>query len=346
MITKNNHSSPPSTKANLKQLAEMTGVSMMTVSRALRGDKLVAEKTAKKILKAAEQIRYRPNRLVLGMRSGRTDLLAAIMPAGFGFYGDVLCGVEDRACNEGKGLLLNLVKEHRGPDAKREELRKLHRCIEMRVDGIILRPVNDDANAIYFNEVVERGVPIVVVDRELPDFPSDFVGTDNFAGGRDAARHLIKRGCRNLLVAYAGRQVSTSRDRLDGFIEHAKSAGVAVAGFDFGQFHPEQVMLDTFFAKKKNQAYDGIFAVGDHLARIAISALERNGILCPGQVKVVGFGNLPVADSSSRRITTFDQNPREMGECAVRLLLQRCENKEIAFQRILVPHQLVKGQTT
>jgi LacI family transcriptional regulator len=329
----------------LKQIAEIAGVSMMTVSRALRGEATVAPDTLKKILEGASKLRYRPNRLVQGLRTGRTNLVAAMLPASLGYYGDALRAIEHALDEEGCSLVLNMVPGDYGRDAMREEIRRIHRCIEMRVDGILLRPVNDDANAIYFREAIERHVAMVVIDRRLPDFTSDFVGNDDFAGGEAAALRLISRGCRSLAVLHAGEKVSTSRERKNGFLKAAKEAGVTTFSLDCLHFRATTNFLAESLRALPVAEIDGVFGITDDLAATALEVLEDLGRPCPDKVKILGFGKTPNVYSRGRRIATFDQHPGLVGSEAVTLLLQRIENPTRPPRSVLLPADFTEGDT-
>jgi len=331
--------------ANLKLIADQAGVSMMTVSRTLRGRSGVAVNTAEKIHKLARDMGYRPNKLVEGLRTGRSSIVAVVMPSSLDFYENALREIESSLDAKGCALILNLISRDFGRDAMREEIRRLERCLEFRVDGIILRPVNDDANAIYFNEVLNRGVPLVVLDRKLPDFDSDFVGTDNIAGGAAAAARLVAKGCGNLLVMHAGDKISTSRERRDGFKAAAHKAGVKVTELDCGGFNPSHDFLNLYFAQKASRDIDGVFAVGDHLGRAALRAIRASGLSCPGHVKLIGFGNLAHNDPDASRLATFDQHPHLMGSEAVKLLMERLENPKKPYQSVHIPIQFIEGET-
>jgi LacI family transcriptional regulator len=331
--------------AGLKQIAELSGVSMMTVSRALRGEDTVAPDTLKKILEVASALRYRPNRLVHGLRTGRTNLVATMLPASLGYYGEALRAIEHALDEKGCSLVLNMVPGDYGRDAMREEIRRIHRCIEMRVDGIILRPVNDDANAIYFREAIERHVSMVVIDRRLPDFTSDFVGSDDFAGGEAAARQLISRGCRSLAILHAGEKVSTSRERKNGFLKAASQAGVTSFSLDCLHFSTSANALAETFRNLPVDEIDGVFAITDDLAATALEVLEDLGRPCPDKIKVLGFGKNPVVHHRGRRLATFDQHPGLIGSEAVSLLLQRIDNPGRPFRSVLLPADFTEGDT-
>lgn len=335
----------PSRQASLKIIAEQTGLSMMTVSRTLRGMNSVAPETAAKIRKVAESLRYRPNKLVEGLRTGRTGMIAAVLPTTLGFYEAALRSIESSLDKLGCSLILNMVSKDYGQDAMREELRRLHRCIDLRVDGVILRPVNDDANAVYFTEVVERGMPLVVIDRKLPDFDCDFVGSEDRGGGAAAAHKLLSLGCRNLALLHAGARISTSRERREGFLAEAQGSGASVCELDCGGFRADTGSLTDFFQSSAAQSVDGIFAVGDLLARDALQVLRNLGRQCPRDFKVLGFGHLLQNDPAAIRLATFDQHPSQIGEEAVRLLMDRLDNPGKPPRSVLLPAAFVAGDT-
>lgn len=338
-------SSRPKRQASLKMIAERTGVSMMTVSRTLRGGGPVAPATAEKIRKVAEELRYHPNRLVEGLRTGRTGLVAAVLPASLGYYEQALRAIEFSLDLQGSSVILNLISRDFGPEAMKEEIDRLHRCIALRVDGIILRPVNDDANAIYFKEVVERGVPLVVIDRKLPDFQCDFVGSDDRSGGESAAAQLLSRGCKNLLVLHAGSKISTSRERREGFLSAVRESGARASDLDCGSFLPPLETLMDFFGNSSSKSIDGVFAVGDHMARAALHAIRASGRSCPADIKMIGFGNLTHIDPGAPRLATFNQHPEQIGSEAVRLLTEKLGNPGRPPRSVYLPAEFVPGDT-
>jgi transcriptional regulator with XRE-family HTH domain len=145
----------PSARASMKAIAEESGVSIMTVSRVFNGSGKVAAATEEKIRLVAERLQYRPNRLVRGMQSGRTGLIGVVMPSGLGFYSGVLEGIHNHLTGQNANLVLSLVHGDWGASAIEEEREILHRLIELRVEGIILRPVNDEATPVYFEEIIQ-----------------------------------------------------------------------------------------------------------------------------------------------------------------------------------------------
>lgn len=313
----------------MKVIAEEVGVSMMTVSRVLSGKGAVAPATAQKVQKVAERCKYRPNRLVRAVKSGRSGLIGVVMPSGLGsFYGSVLSGIHDYFAGQDTSILLSQVHGNQGEGAIEDELKALHRLIETRVDGIILRPVNDEASPHYFEEILERGVPLVLIDRYLSNFPCDFVGTDDLAGGGEAASRLLARGLKNLLLVTAGDMVATSRDRAIGFRNFLSNSGSDVA-FDTlacPSFSPNEDLILEHLRASTNPV-DGIFAISDTLGIGCFRALRKLNRRIPEDVALTGFGAVGASDGYTFPFSTFDQHPHSIGKNAAELLDKRISNK-------------------
>lgn len=315
-------------RASMKVIAREVGVSLMTVSRFMNGTGKVAAETAQSIREVADRIQYRPNRLVRGMQTGRTGLIGVVMPAGLGFYSGVLEGIHDHLSEQDAGLLLSMVHVHWEERAIEEERKILHRLIELRVDGIILRPANDDATALYFEEIVQRNVPIVVIDRRVQKFACDFVGTDDVAGGEEAGTRLLARGRKNFLLVTGGDRFSPSRDRAKGFRDAVASANrpVTVDTLEFPTFSPnEDAILE--YLTERGAKVDGIFAVNDNLALGCRRALLKLGRRIPEDVSLIGFGAVAMGDGYFIPVSTFDQHADLIGRTASEMLFAQIERK-------------------
>jgi len=324
----------------MKVIAEEVGLSMMTVSRVLSGNGKVAPATAQKIHEVAERLKYRPNRLVRAMRIGRSGLIGVVMPTGLGsFYSRVLSGVHDYFAERDTSILLSQVHGDQGEGAIEDELKVIHRLIEMRVDGIILRPANDEATPHYFEEILDRGIPMVALDRYLPSFPCDFVGTDDLAGGEEAASLLLARGLKNLLLVTAGDKVGTSRDRAAGFRNHVKSsrADVSLDTLVCPNFAPNEDLIHAYLSAL-GKPVDGIFAISDNLGIGCFRALRKLNRRIPEDVALVGFGAVGTSDGYAFPFSTFDQHPELIGKSAGELLAKRIANNA----RKALPKQTVR----
>lgn len=324
----------------MRQIADRAGVSIMTVSRVMSGSCRVSEDTAQRVQKIADELKYRPNQLVKGMQTGKTGLIGVIMPSEFAFYGNVLTGIHDALQEREASVLLSLVHGDLGKDVVEEERQRLLRLVDLRVEGIILRPTFDEASPVYFEEIKQRHIPLVVVDRQLPNYPCDFVGTDDLQVGNEAAQQLISKGCRDLLVLGAGDVVSTSRLRVQGFLEGARRhSGVKARLLDCGEFSKDNGRLRPFLAQPENAGIDGVFAVSDYLALIVRDVMVEQGKSIPGDISLIGCGNLLHGEWARKNLSTFDQQRKLIGQRAVELLEGRIKNKpsRVRSRKELIP---------
>jgi len=338
----------PRTPVSLRDVARAVGLSAMTVSRALRDGGTVAGATRRRVLAAAERLRYRPNLLMHGVRTGRTRTVGVVVPASTPFLAGILQGIHDALDEADYAMLVAWNPLHFAAPENRVERRHIRRLLERRVDGFILRPTHDAATDDDFREVRKEGLPLVVVDRELPGVRCDFAGTDDEAGARMAADHLLALGHRRLGHLAGPRTVSTARLRRRGF-ERAVAAfgrGAAcrvVEGPDFRGLRDEALRL--LRARPRPTA---VFCANDDAASALYEAAAARGLRIPQDLSVVGFADLPVASWLRPALTTVRQDPYRIGQEAARIVLARCAGsppRDRPFDVRLKPELVVRGST-
>ncbi|MFA5689101.1 MAG: LacI family DNA-binding transcriptional regulator [Kiritimatiellales bacterium] len=330
----------------MKAIAQEAGISIMTASRALNGTGHVAKDTAERIRQIANRHKYRPNLLIRGVQTGCTMNIGVIFPADIGFYTEVLAGIHDTLLKHEYSIQLSLIKQHLGELAIRQEHQQLLRLLDLRVDGIILRPVNDDASDIYFKEVFERGVPLVTIDRNLEKVHCDFVGSNDFEAGQQAATFLMSKGHRKFLLVASGDIVSTGRDRRDGFLSIAsktKDVEVSVINETDFEYHDDDVLA----ALKNNPEITAAFCVKDSFAAGLYNTVLKSGFKIPKDISILGFGNLDMGPYLNPPLSTFDQHPVELGNVAAKLLLKRIQHSpaKLRWQNKIIPADILNRQS-
>ncbi len=312
----------PLRKVTLKTIAQEAGVSLMTASRAINGTGYVAQATIARIKKIADKHRYRPNLLIRGVQTGRTMTIGVIFPADLGFYTKVLEGIHDQLLANNYSIHLSLVHQHLGEKAIQQEHQQILRLLDLRVDGIILRSVNDAASDLYFNEIFERNIPLVTIDRKLEKVHCDHVGSNDFNAGQQAAEYLIKKGHRNILLVATGDIISTGRNRRDGFLEAAslvRDAKITVINENDFKYHED----DAQKALITHPELTAAFCANDELAAGLYRTALSLGRDIPKDLSILGFGNLEVGYYLTPRLSTFDQYPFEIGSIAAQQLIKR-----------------------
>lgn len=332
-----------SSSVSLKKIALEAGVSIMTVSRALNGTGSVAPETAERIRAIAKKHKYRPNLLIRGIQTGRTKNIGIILPAEIGFYTKVLEGIHDHLLNNGYTIQLSLIKQDLGEEAVRQEHEQILRLLDLRVDGMILRPVNDNASDLYFKEVAERHVPLITLDRRLEKAHCDFVGSNDAAAGEQAARYLLSKGHRHILLVATGDTVSTGRDRRDGFAAIARTCtDVTLTIINENDFHYHEP--DAEEALCNHPEITAAFCINDLLAAGLYKTAAKLGRRIPEDLSVLGFGNLEIGNYLMPSLSTFDQHPLQLGRTAAEQLIQRMKIDSANTQPAsrLIPADLIE----
>lgn len=298
---------------------------MMTVSRALNGHAEIAPATRERVRAVAERLRYRPNRLVHAIRSGRSRTIGVMIGVPTSFHARLIHGIHDTLAEIGYLPILHF----HGPGAKAnrdaEELAYLHRLLDQRVDGIIFWPSDETVPQHYLHEVWERGVPLVAIDRNLPLTKADFAGTDDVQGGRLVADYLLSLGHRRLAHIGGEPWVATYADRRRGFEETVRGR----RGVTYAYEHCEDCQSGEA-ARRLLAGPDrptAVFLASDRMAPHVYAAAEAQGLRIGSDLAVVGFAALTETLWLRPHLTTIDQKPDQIGRAAARLVIERLEGK-------------------
>lgn len=308
---------------SLRTIADAVGVSMMTVSRALNGHPEIAASTRKRILATANRLRYRPNRLVHAIRSGRSHTIGVMIGVPTSFHAGLIHGIHDTLSECGYLPILHFhgpgAMAHRDSD----ELAYLHRLLDQRVDGIIFWPSDETVPEHYLREVWERGVPLVAIDRNLPLTRADFAGTDDVHGGRLVAEHLLSLGHRRLAHIGGEPWVATYADRRRGFEETIRGRRGVTYAFEHCEDSQSGAATHRLLAGADRPT--ALFLASDRMAPHVYAAAEAQGLRIGSDLAVVGFAALAETLWLRPHLTTVDQEPCRIGRAAARLVIDRLD---------------------
>lgn len=296
-------------------------MSKSLVSLVMRGSSSVSEGRREAVLKAAQELGYRPNELARGLVQRRTQTIGVLLSDLHNpFFAEAVDGIKDEAGTSSYGTLLGT--GNRDPEREVEAIRTL---LERQTDGIVL--LSPRIPTDYLNEVA-ASTPTVLVGRrgEAGERALDCVVNDDFAGAAIAVEHLAELGHRRIAHVSGGAGAGAA-DRLRGY-EHAMS-----------RLGPERHVFVAPGEYTENGGYEGarrvlaekpcptaIFAANDLAALGVLTALKEAGLSVPEDVSLVGYDNTYLAALGSISLTSIDQPRHEMGVLAVRLLLERIES--------------------
>lgn len=308
----------------IRMIATEANVSAGTVSRALRGSKRVAENTRQQINEIADQLNYRPNRLMRAVRSQRTQAVGVILPEEMIYWGPVFSGINEELMRNDHMPLVVSFGVNTPSRFGLTLLDLIHRLIDWRVDGVIFVPgVLDDQAIKALAQVVTHNKPLISVDQSSDQLPSDFVGQDDVAGAGEVARYLLSLGHRRLGHLAGPAVTSTAHDRRIGFERVVNSRPDASCVTIVRQGTYEEADREAEVLLTTEPRPTAIFAANDFFARSAYRVARALGLRVPQDVSVVGYSDLEFSSWLEPALTTVDHRPRRIGQLAAKLALSR-----------------------
>lgn len=327
--------SPGSHVPRLKDVAAKAGVSLSAASRILRGEReRFGAETCERVLDAARELGWRRNLLVNGMQTGRTRTVGVMIPPFDSFWVDVLAGIhlvlaqaDYLPITVWVGDCQEIPHFEKGED---EGFKQISRLLDRRVDGLILWPSFAVAYYDHFRELLERRVPVVVIDHEYSDDQiADSIETDEAASARAVAEHLINLG-HERIACLSSREAAWqawSVRRRECFVQAVDElAGIEVRSWRLNPWGTDglEVARDILSQEPRPTA---VFAVTDHEALYLYEAAGELGLDVPHDVSIVGFADLDFAATLRPPLTTMRQRPREIGRRAAQLILDRLDGQ-------------------
>jgi len=332
-------------RATLRDVARIAGVHPATASRALNEETraLVNEETAQRVLRAAEEVGYRPNPIARGLKTNRSYTVGVLIPDLTNpLFPPILRGIEDRL--EVDGYTSLIANTDNDPE---RELLDTQAMRARQVDGIITATARRQHGLL--DQVLAAGLHLVLVNRWLPGMPISSATADDRKGQRLAVQHLIELGHRKIAHLAGPLDYSTGFDRHQGFLETMREAGV--------ERDPELVVVSEAFTEAegarlcgklldRGREFTAIAAANDLLALGCLDAFAERGIDCPGRVSVVGFNDMPFAARFQPPLTTIRIPHYEIGTAAAELMLERLQGGDDSPRHVrLDPTLVVRGST-
>ncbi len=318
----------------LKDIAARAGVSMMTVSKALRDESDIAAATKARIRALAEEMGYTPDAFAQALRSRRSKLFGVVVSALTNpVYARTLMAIEEQAHELGYQLLfsqtLNL------PDREHKVIRHL---LSRRVDGLFITPVYRlDPTAVIYEELRKRGTPVVLLGHKAP-FCQQFVNveTDDLAASYAATRHLLELGHRRIAFFGGSPAVPAAQERLEGYRRALRESDIqpddrlifAAGGtIEEGEKAALQMLNETPGAT-------AVQAVNDLVAIGAATVFLQQGLRIPHDLSLVGFGNVLISEHFRVPLTTVRQPKFRLGAAAMDSMLRVLRGEQPNTKRL------------
>jgi len=329
----------------LRDVARVAGVHPATVSRALNEETraLVNEETARRVLKAAEKLDYRPNPIARGLKTNRSYTIGVLIPDLTNpLFPPILRGIEDRL--ETAGYTPLIANTDNDPE---RELLDSQAMRARQVDGIIAATARRDHR--LHDALLEAGIELVLVNRRQGELPVSSATADDRMGMRLSVEHLVSLGHTRIAHIAGPLDYSTGLDRHEGFHDTMRAAGL--------EPDPELVLVAEAFTESEGarlcgqlmadgRDFTAVAAANDLLALGCYDVFAERGVHCPEQVSVVGFNDMPFAARFSPPLTTIHIPHYEIGSAAAELMLERLQDGDSESREVrLEPSLVVRGST-
>jgi LacI family transcriptional regulator, galactose operon repressor len=317
----------------IKDVARLSGVSSMTVSRVINRSERVSAETRQRVEQAIAELGYVPSRLARGLIRQRTGTLALIVPdVANPFFTLIVRGAEDAARRSDYRIIL--CDSRADLTIEREVIQEM---IAHRVEGIAIAPVSDHSRS-HLRRLAKFGMPFVLIDRTVAGVDCDVVVGDNVAGARRLVEHLISLGHRRIGFIVESDDVSTARDRHQGYAEALQAAGLPLdpalvirSTVDpTGGFSGMLRLLDL------DDPPTAVFTVNNLVALGAIEAVRANALDVPGDIALVCFDDIEYASRLYPFLTVMAQPAETLGSLGAQLLLDRIEGRAPEASRVVV----------
>jgi LacI family transcriptional regulator len=318
----------------LKDIAERAGLTVMTVSRALRGTRDVSPATRERLRALAAEMGYVPDVTARGLRTRTSGLLGVLIPTVTDpIHARMLLALEERARAAGFDLLLGHTL--RQPDVEEAGIRRL---LSRRIEGLFLLPVYRFApSAPVYEELRRRATRVVLLGQRAPfcdGFPC--VAPDDLRGGHDVARHLIELGHRRIAFLAGPSTSPAAQERLDGHRRALRDAGLPTddslvfnAGTEIEDgAHAALRMINEGVRPTAIQAVNDLVAIG------AANVLLRQGWRIPGEISVAGYGNILTSEHYRVPLTTLRQPKHRLGVAAMEMMQGLLRGEAVESRRL------------
>ncbi|WP_212006382.1 LacI family DNA-binding transcriptional regulator [Chitinophaga sp. HK235] len=327
---------------SIKDIAKQAGVSPTTVSFVLNGkskEKRISEQVSKKIQKIAAKLKYKPNQLARGLRTGKTKTIGLIVEdIANNFFASLAKVMEDEADKHGYKVLYGSTEDNT------EKAKGLLEVLKYRqVDGYIVTPTKNLDKEI--EQLKATSKPVVLVDRYLPNVSSSYVVVDNFKGAYNVTSHLAQQGYKKIAIVTITSDQIQMKDRLDGFTAALKhhhlpfnKSQVKKIPFELERegFNTE---IKKFLTSVKD--LDAVFFATNYLGIYGIESIRSLGWEIGPQIGVASFDDHDLFRLHSPSITCVAQPITEIGKNIVEVLMEELNHPAAAPRQIVLEPSLI-----
>lgn len=314
-------------RITLKNIAKEFGVSISTVSKALKDSHEISEEVRERIKAYADYYNYKPNNLALQLRNQKTSVIGVVIPEiVHHFFSTVIDGIEHYANDRGYNVMVCVSNE-----SFEKEVLNFNILTNGSVDGLIVsisRETQKNQNYAHFKALIKDEFPLVLFDRIIDDLMCDKVIIDDVGGAYNATNHLLEIGSRRIALLTTQDFITVGSLRKEGYI---RSLAVHGIGVDSSLIYKLDDNMDLVPQIEKvfdvPNPPDAILAVNEIYAATALQIAKEKQLSIPNDIAIIGFTSGLISEFTSPPLTSVVQHGYLMGEHAAEMLIDRIEHK-------------------
>jgi LacI family transcriptional regulator len=328
----------------LKDIADELGVSIVTVSKALRDRPDIAKATKVKILEHVKRMNYRPNLTARSLVTGRSFLIGLVVPDLIHpFFSEIAKALSGTLRK--KDYFLIVSSSESDPTLEQEEIEHM---LAHRLDCYVVASCQRDPEA--FRKIADSGVPLILLDRSFAGYACNFVGVNDRLVSQLATEHLIEQGFQRI-AHIRGPDTNVGNRRAEGFVETMQRHGLAVpeayvipGGDAEGLVGEDRGIhaMDAALALKPRP--DALYCFNDTIAVGAMFRAFELGMRIPQDMAIIGCGNYHYSSKLRVPLSSIDQRATEIGERTAKMIISQLEKPATARPRsvVLEPRLVVR----
>jgi LacI family transcriptional regulator len=330
----------------LKDIADELGVSVVTVSRALRDRPDIARETKARILDRVRELNYRPNLMARSLVTGRSSLIGLVVPDLIHpFFTEIAKSLA--ATLRKKDYFLIVSSSESDPQLERDEIEHM---LAHHVDCFVVASCEKDPHSL--RRIIEAGVPLVLVDRSFQGFASNFVGIDDYQAGALAAGHLLAQGCKRIAhirgpmtkvgnARAQGYRVALAKHRVTLPEKYVIACGEA--SDSDGETRGKRAMEQILALRPRP---DGIFCFNDTVAIGAMVRAIEAGLRIPKDLAFVGCGNFHYSSKLHVPLSSVDQKSKEIGERTAKMITSLLQKPSTRPRTLILEPELIVRESS
>ncbi|MEZ4859579.1 MAG: LacI family DNA-binding transcriptional regulator [Flavobacteriaceae bacterium] len=314
-------------EVTLKEIAENLGISITTVSKALKDYPDVSKKTKELVKNEAKRLHYTPNVFAVNLRTKESKTVGLIIPeVVHHFFSSVINGIIEQA--EKKGYLVIILQSN---ESYKLEKKQIDLLISKRVDGIMISLASTTTNISHLHDVKELNIPLLMFDKISKLIECSKIIINDRQAAYIATKHLIDTGCKRIAHFRGALLPQNSIDRFLGYKKALEDHGIKYDSslvYICENVNYEEGRAAAIKLLEDHKDVDGIFTITDLVAVGAIAVFNEKGIKVPDDIAIMGFSNWFVSQAITPSLSTIDQPGYKMGKKSFKLLYKEMQAKK------------------